>query len=75
MVVVLRTGVVHGPGDGGTGVSDVVHFNVHRAPVTRCTERLSFPICVQAQRPLTSVKSFHWLYWPLDWTQDNAWLA
>lgn len=66
MVVVLWTGVVHSPGDGGTGVSDVVHFDVHRAPETRCRERLSFPIHVQAQRPPTSVKSFHQLYWPLD---------
>lgn len=48
MVVVLWTGAVHGPGDGGTGVSDVVYLNVHRAPETRCGQRLSFPICAQA---------------------------
>lgn len=59
MVVVLWTGVVHGPGDSGAGVSDVVHFNVHCAPETRCRERLSFCIHIQAQGPLTSVKSFH----------------
>lgn len=75
MVVVLWTGVVHGPGDGGTGVSDVVHFNVHRAPENRCAERLSFPIHAQAERPLTPLKFFHQLYWSLDWTQDYAWLA
>lgn len=59
VVVILWAGAAHGPGHGGTGVSDVVHFDVHRAPETRCRERLSFLIRVKAQRPLTTVKSFH----------------
>lgn len=62
MVIILRTRVVCGPGDCGTGVSDVVHFDVHCAPETRSRERLSSPTRVRAQRPLTSVQSFHCLY-------------
>lgn len=55
MVVVLRTGVVCGPGNCGTGVSDVVDFDVHRGPETRSRERLNFLIHVQAQSKATEI--------------------
>lgn len=45
VVVVLWAGAAHGPGHRGTGVSDVVHLDVHRAPATRCRERLSSDPC------------------------------
>lgn len=48
VVVVLRTGVGGGPGDCGSGVGDVVHFDVHRVPETRTSERLSSPMHAQS---------------------------
>lgn len=59
VVIVLWAGPASGPGHRGTGVGDVVHFDVHRAPESRRGERLSFLIRVKAQRTLISVKSFH----------------
>lgn len=59
VVIVLWAGAASGPGHRGTGVGDVVHFDVHRAPESRRGERLSFLIRVEAQRTLISVKSFH----------------
>lgn len=58
VVVVLWAGAAHGPGHGGTGVSDVVHLDVHRAPETTGRERFRVLIRVRAQGTLTSMKSF-----------------
>lgn len=57
VVVVLRTGVGGGPGDCGSGVGDVVHFDVHRVPPQQLCSSPSVQESSTAPSPLLTAAS------------------